>query len=102
MDVRFGVDRLCDTPSLLGSAGRVGLVTNDAARLASDVTRSSRVALRDAGVRLTRLFGPEHGLAATAADGAPVDDGIDALTALPITSLYGARMRPLPKAIPQL
>ncbi len=94
MDVRFGVDRLCDAPSLLGPARRVGLVTNDAARLASDVTRQSRVALRDAGVQLVQLFGPEHGLAATAADGASVDDSVDRLTGLPVTSLYGARMRP--------
>jgi uncharacterized protein YbbC (DUF1343 family) len=43
---------------------------------------------------LTRLFGPEHGLGAVAADGARVEDGIDAATRLPVVSLYGERMRP--------
>ena len=73
---------------------RVGLVTNDAARLATDPSRRSREALLAAGVPLMRLFGPEHGLQATAADGAPVRDEIDAVTGLPVVSLYGERMRP--------
>ena len=73
---------------------RVGLVTNDAARLATDPSRRSREALLAAGVPLVRLFGPEHGLQATAADGAAVRDDIDAVTGLPVVSLYGERMRP--------
>ncbi|MHB8837554.1 MAG: exo-beta-N-acetylmuramidase NamZ family protein [Gemmatimonadaceae bacterium] len=92
--IRFGVDRLIADPGLLGDARRVGLVTNDAARLAADSTRHSRLALLEAGVSLTRLFGPEHGLAARAADGAAVADGADPLTGLPVVSLYGERLAP--------
>lgn len=92
--VRFGVDVLLDTPSYLSGARRVGMVTNDAARLSRDVEQRSRVALLGAGVKLVRLFGPEHGLHAGAADGAPVQDGTDDLTGLPIVSLYGERMHP--------
>lgn len=92
--VRFGVDVLVDEPSYLSGARRVGLVTNDAARLARDTSLRSRVALLGAGVKLVRLFGPEHGLHAGAADGAPVLDGVDDLTSLPIVSLYGERMHP--------
>ena len=96
--VRFGIDCLCADPSLVQGIERAALVTNDAARLASDHTRRSREALRDtltdAGGALVRLFGPEHGLTATAADGAPVSDDRDALTGIPIVSLYGERMRP--------
>ena len=73
---------------------RIGLVTNDDARLAADPTRRSREALLAAGVPLVRLFGPEHGLLASAADGAPVRDDVDAVTGLPVISLYGERMRP--------
>ncbi|MDQ8153565.1 MAG: DUF1343 domain-containing protein [Gemmatimonadota bacterium] len=92
--VRFGVDRLIADPALLGTVARVGLVTNDAARLAADATRHSRGALIAAGVPAVRLFGPEHGLTAAADDGAAVADGVDPLTALPVVSLYGERMRP--------
>ena len=92
--VSFGVDRLIADPSLLGGAARVGLVTNDAARLASDAGRQARAALIAAGVPVVRLFGPEHGLTAIADDGAAVADGTDPLTRLPVVSLYGERMRP--------
>ncbi|MBI5601416.1 MAG: DUF1343 domain-containing protein, partial [Gemmatimonadetes bacterium] len=92
--VSFGVDRLIANPSLLGAAARVGLVTNDAARLAANAARHARAALIAAGIPVVRLFGPEHGLTAAAEDGAAVTDGTDPLTRLPVVSLYGARMRP--------
>jgi uncharacterized protein YbbC (DUF1343 family) len=91
---RFGADRLAGDPSLLAGLRRVGLVTNDAARLATDVDVRSRVAMRSAGVPIVRLFSPEHGLDASAADGSAVSDGTDALTGLPVVSLYGERLRP--------
>lgn len=92
--VRFGADELRDTPNVWAAWRRVGLVTNDAARLASEPTARSRRVLQEAGVPIVRLFGPEHGLGAAAADGASVKDGHDALTGLPVVSLYGERMRP--------
>ena len=55
--IRFGIDRLI-TSSDVPRPARLGLVTNDAARLASDVNVTSRVALREAGFSLVRLFGP--------------------------------------------
>src|SRR4051812_35147030 len=90
--VGFGIDALlADPPAALRSA-RIGLVTNDIARTSSgDPTRK---ALQNAGFNLVRLFGPEHGLSASAADGDHVADGVDALTNLPITSLYGSTQRP--------
>lgn len=92
--LQFGVDRLLADPALWRAWTRVGLVTNDAARLAQAPAQRSRVALRGAGVPIVRLFGPEHGLGATADDGAAVHDGVDAVTTLPVVSLYGTRMRP--------
>ncbi len=104
--VLFGLDRLCADPSRAHGVRRAGLVTNDAARLASDPTRRSREvlrnALRDAGIALVRLFGPEHGLSGIAADGAPVPDDIDPVTGIPIVSLYGARMRPSSESLRDL
>ncbi|MEQ1693413.1 MAG: DUF1343 domain-containing protein [Gemmatimonas sp.] len=100
--VLFGVDRLCGDLSYLGGARRVGLATNDAARLARDVSRRSRVAMLDAGVPIVRLFGPEHGLGAAAADGASVLDSTDSLTGLPVISLYGERLRPTRESLGDL
>ncbi len=94
MPVSFGVDQIVRHPSILGGARRIGLVTNDAARLSANAAVRSRRALLDAGLPIARLFGPEHGLAATAADGHAVGDGVDSLTGLPVISLYGERMRP--------
>ncbi len=94
MPVLFAVDCLASNLSLLNGAHRIGLVTNDAARLADDSTVHSRTALRAAGIHIARLFGPEHGLSATAADGASVADGVDPLTGIEVVSLYGARMKP--------
>ena len=100
--VRFGADRVVADLALLPAARRVGLVTNDAARLAADATRPSRVALRDAGVPIVRLFSPEHGLSATGDDGAPSPDGTDPHTGLPVVSLYGARLAPTPESLADL
>jgi uncharacterized protein YbbC (DUF1343 family) len=51
--------------------------------------------LRDArGVRLVRLFAPEHGLWGVAQDHAPIANARDPITGLPVVSLYGARREP--------
>ncbi len=100
--ILFGVDRVCALPARLGAASRVGLVTNDAARLASDRERYARVALLDAGIPVVRLFGPEHGLSATAADGTAVADACDPVTGLPVLSLYGQRLRPTMESLRDL
>jgi len=100
--VAFGVDRVCNFPGILPKASRVGLVTNDVARLARDSRIPGRVALLDAGVPVTRLFSPEHGLSANATDGAHVRDAIDRETGLPIVSLYGERFDPPPESLTDL
>jgi uncharacterized protein YbbC (DUF1343 family) len=73
---------------------RVGLVTHPAAVL-PDLT-SAVDALLDADVRLTALFGPEHGFDGSAADGAAVGDAVDPRTGLPVLSLYGPTKEPTP------
>lgn len=71
---------------------RVGLVTHAAA-----VTRdfiSNVDALRQSGVPITALFGPEHGWDGAGADAMAMADAIDARTDLPIYSLYGVTQEP--------
>jgi uncharacterized protein YbbC (DUF1343 family) len=94
MSILSGADRLAADPHLLGNVRRAALVTNDAARLAGQPALHARSALLAAGVPITRLFSPEHGLSARATDGAVVADGTDARTGLPVVSLYGDTLAP--------
>jgi uncharacterized protein YbbC (DUF1343 family) len=76
-------------------AGRkVGLVSHTAAVL-PDLTGIVD-ALLDAGVKLAVLFGPEHGFAGAAPEGARVADGVDRHSGLPLYSLYGGVKEPAP------
>jgi uncharacterized protein YbbC (DUF1343 family) len=97
--IRYGADRLAADPGLLAGARHVALATNDAARAAADPESRTRVVLLRAGVPLVRLFSPEHGLGATSPDGRAVGNGVDALTGLPVWSLYGERFAPPPESL---
>lgn len=90
--IRLGIDQPQRLLELLGAQARVGLVTNDVAL--TSTLAPGRVALQDAGVRLVRLFSPEHGLSAQGRDGSYQGDAIDELTGLPVTSLYGDSLAP--------
>lgn len=96
-DVRPGVE-LLEAKGFAAIAGkRVALLTNRTGR-----TRDGRgtasvllsAAAQKAGVRLVRLFSPEHGLFAEKDEKVP--DGTDAATGLPVVSLYGEKRRPSP------
>jgi uncharacterized protein YbbC (DUF1343 family) len=74
---------------------RVGLITNQSGR---DRRGTSTIDLlyRAAGVRLTALFGPEHGLRGVARAGESVSTTTDSATGVPIYSLYGETNAPTP------
>lgn len=90
--VRPGVEVLLTDSLHLVAGKRVGLVTNLAAVDRRGVSTVEH--LRVGGVHLVALFGPEHGLTATAAPGEKVASGVDSATTIPIYSLYGATVRP--------
>ena len=46
------------------------------------------------GIRVSKIFCPEHGFRGTAAAGARIDNDIDPKTGLPIISLYGKNKKP--------
>ncbi|MGN6532980.1 MAG: exo-beta-N-acetylmuramidase NamZ family protein [Ginsengibacter sp.] len=50
--------------------------------------------LQKLGVNIVKVFGPEHGFRGNASAGDPVVDEIDAITGIPIISLYGAKNKP--------
>ena len=51
------------------------------------------------GIRVTKIFCPEHGFRGTAAAGAHVDNSTDPKTGLPIISLYGKNKKPTPEQL---
>ena len=66
---------------------RVGLLVNPTSITAGHVHAID--VLLGAGVKLVRLFGPEHGVRAEAQDMESVVQSVDALSGLPVVSLYG-------------
>ena len=90
--VKTGLDILVHEQTHLLANQGVGLVSMPAAVL-SDLTLSLE-ALRIAGIKVTTLFGPEHGFGGAALDGAHVDNATDPRTGLPVYSLYGAINEP--------
>lgn len=95
---RFGIDVLLAQGLKALQGLRVGLVTNDVATTAAlpRPLTPVRRALQMAGAQLCALFAPEHGMAASADDGAVITDMRDGLTGVPVYSLYGAVYRPTP------
>jgi len=92
-NVKTGIDVL-EAEHFAALAGKhVGLITNTSGR-ASDGQRTIDLLAHAPGVKLVALFGPEHGLEGSAAEGAKVDSARDASTGLPIYSLYGDVERP--------
>ena len=87
MSVVPGIEVLCGREAGLVRGARVGLIAHPAS-----VTRSlahAAEALTAAGARVVRLFAPEHGSGGGAQDMVAVDERRDALTGLPVVSLYG-------------
>lgn len=84
--VTSGADRLILDPGLLGGDGPVGLITNF-----TGVRRDLRPiagGLLEAGIELTALFGPEHGLLGTAQAGFVEAGDHDPVTGLPLYDTY--------------
>lgn len=87
----FGVDSFLQNADRFNHM-RFALATNAAATTSYGTTSS--VALLKQGIKLTKLFSPEHGLTAQGEDGAFQTNSKDVATALPVISLYGDRLKP--------
>lgn len=91
--LQLGIDILLAEQSEVLAGKRIGLVTNAAAVDAQYRGTIDRLASAP-GVQLVALFGPEHGVRGDAQAGAHVADARDAVTGLPVYSLYGAAREP--------
>jgi uncharacterized protein YbbC (DUF1343 family) len=90
--ISTGADVLIKRSLELMEGQRVGLVTNHTGRLSSGEFLVD--ALRAKGVRVTALFGPEHGIRGAAGAGENVRDSVDAGSGIPVYSLYGKHNTP--------
>ncbi len=89
--VLCGVDVLSADQCRALSGRRIGLITNHTGAT-RDLRPTIDLLAHTPEVLLLTLFSPEHGIRGEV--DAPVADGADAKTGLPIHSLYGARTRP--------
>ncbi len=93
-----GIEVLLSDSLHLVRGQRVGIVTNHTGR---DRRGTSSIDLlhRAPGVRLTAIFGPEHGVRGTERDGVRIASSFDSATGVPIHSLYGATRTPTPRML---
>jgi uncharacterized protein YbbC (DUF1343 family) len=87
-NVRTGLEVLCDQTFQLLRGLRVGLVTHPAA-IDSRLRHSSELLAKAPQVRLSALFGPEHGFLGQAQDLVTVAGSQDTPFGVPVHSLYG-------------
>ena len=90
-----GVEVLLSDSMHLIRGKRVGLLTNHSGR---DRRGRSTIDLlfKAPGVKLTALFGAEHGIRGTAKAGEKIGSTVDSATGVPIYSLYGDVQVPTP------
>jgi len=95
MTIRLGLEVFLEETAAGLARKRLGLLA-----CPSSVDRDLRSSVerlhRHPAIDLVALFGPEHGLRGEAQAGAPVATYQDALTGLPVHSLYGETRRPSP------
>ncbi len=93
--IKLGIDVLEEMKFSPIAGKRAGLLTHPAGvnrwgKSTIDVLRSSP------RVKLTALFGPEHGIYGNEKADTPVLDNVDKRTGLPVYSLYGKYRKPTP------
>ncbi|MGI8617499.1 MAG: exo-beta-N-acetylmuramidase NamZ family protein [Gemmatimonadaceae bacterium] len=90
-----GIEVLLSDSLHLIRGQRVGLITNHSGRDRSG-TSSIDLLHRAPGVKLTAIYGPEHGVRGVAAAGEKVASAVDGETGIPVYSLYGETLTPTP------
>jgi uncharacterized protein YbbC (DUF1343 family) len=91
--VKTGIEILKEKDFKCLEGKRVGLVTNPSGvdnKLKSDID----ILHEASNVKLVALFGPEHGVRGDAHAGDAVGNDSDAVTGLPVYSLYGKNRKP--------
>lgn len=74
----------------------VGMLVNQTSIIGTNKTPLVDSLLRR-GVKVKKIFGPEHGFRGNAANGAAIVDSKDPVTGLPVISLYGKHVKSTPE-----
>ena len=99
--VLLGIDVLAADNFAVVQGLRCGLVTHKAGVNGAGA-RTVDILANAPGVKLKKLFGPEHGIDGNAPAEVVIKNARDARTGLPIYSLYGATRRPTPAMLADL
>jgi uncharacterized protein YbbC (DUF1343 family) len=94
--MKLGLDLILESQLQLVSGSRVGLIVNPAS-VNSRFDHAADLFWNHPGIRLTAMFGPQHGIRAETQDNMIEWQSFkDARTALPAFSLYGEARKPSP------
>lgn len=93
-----GVEVLLTDSLHLVQGKRVGLLTNHSGRDRSG-TSTIDLLFRAPGVKLTALYGPEHGIRGIAKAGEKISSSVDSATGVKVYSLYGDVQVPTPEML---
>jgi uncharacterized protein YbbC (DUF1343 family) len=94
MTVQTGLARLASEGSSLLGGRRIGLLVN-ATAVDTGLRHAIELLRARPDLKITALFGPEHGVRGDAQDMISVDAAIDSRSGLPIHSLYGSTLASL-------
>ncbi|MEN9507698.1 MAG: hypothetical protein RLZZ621_261 [Gemmatimonadota bacterium] len=93
-----GIEVLLKDSLHLIKGKRVGLLTNHSGRDRAGIS-SVDLLFKAPGVKLTALYGPEHGIRGDAKAGEKIASGVDQKTGVKVYSLYGERETPTPDMV---
>jgi len=96
--IKLGLEVLVSKKLDLIKGKRIGLITNPTgvnSKLQSDIDVLAKIP----ELKITALFGPEHGVRGDAPAGAKITFSTDTKTGLPVYSLYGATRSPTPQML---
>ncbi|RIW34232.1 DUF1343 domain-containing protein [Bacillus salacetis] len=91
--MELGLDRFLKKEYRQFENRRIGLVTNMTG-VNRELTSAIDLFFEHSDIKLTALFGPEHGIRGDAKEGQMVESSIDHSTGLPVYSLYGKDRKP--------
>src|SRR4051812_42513548 len=93
-----GVEVLLTDSMHLVRGKRVGLITNHSGRDRKGTSTIDRL-FKAAGVKLTALYGPEHGIRGVAKAGEKISSSVDSATGVKVYSLFGEVQVPTPEML---